>query len=271
MFDLLYHSDTWISLLTLTFMEVVLGIDNIIFISLVADKLPRESQPRARTIGLLLALVFRILLLLSITWVVGLKAALFRLPFLTFDDPAGFGVTGRDLILLGGGLFLLWKSTGEIYEQFAEADDTKEEKAASRGRATLPAIIVQIVLVDIVFSFDSILTAVGLAQYVEVMIAAVILSMGLMLVFSGVIAEFVNRHTSIKMLALAFLIMIGLMLVAEALHQHTDKGYVYFAMGFSLVVETLNLRLKRKSRIAAEARREARRAPGEADAPVHPR
>lgn len=249
-------------------MEVVLGIDNIIFISLVADKLPRESQPRARTIGLLLALVFRILLLLSITWVVGLKTALFRLPFLTFDDPAGFGVTGRDLILLGGGLFLLWKSTGEIHEQFEQADDTKEEKAAARGQATLLAIVAQIVLVDIVFSFDSILTAVGLAQHVEVMIAAVVLSMGLMLAFSSVIADFVNRHTSIKMLALAFLIMIGMMLVAEALHQHLDKGYVYFAMAFSLLVETLNLRLKRKSRLASEARREARRAQSETDAPA---
>ena len=253
-FALFSSPDTWVSLITLTFMEIVLGIDNIIFISLVAAKLPAEAQPRARTIGLLLALVFRVLLLLSITWVVGLKAPLFHIPFLTFDDPAGFAVTGRDLILLSGGLFLLWKSTAEIHDKFDVADDTEEELRAGRARVTLAAVIAQIVLVDIVFSFDSILTAVGLVREVSVMILAVVVSMGIMLAFSGAVADFVNRHPTIKMLALSFLIMIGMMLVAEGAHQHIPKGYIYFAMAFSLLVESLNLRLGRKNRLAQEAR-----------------
>ncbi|MBC7449528.1 MAG: TerC family protein [Hymenobacteraceae bacterium] len=236
-------------------MEIVLGIDNIIFISLVAGKLPEADQPRARTIGLLLALVFRILLLLSITWVVGLKAPLFTLPI----TPEGWGVTGRDLILLGGGLFLIWKSTTEVHDRFDEVDDTEEEMKANLARVTLTKVIVQIVLVDIVFSFDSILTAVGLAREVLVMILAVILSMGIMLAFSGAVSNFVNRHPTVKMLALSFLIMIGMMLVAEGLHQHIPKGYIYFAMAFSLLVESLNLRLGRKNRLAHEARQLERR------------
>lgn len=256
-FDLSIFSSaqTWISLLTLTFMEIVLGIDNIIFISLVAGKLPEAQQPRARTIGLMLALVFRVLLLLSITWVVGLKDPLFTLPI----TAEGWGVTGRDLILLGGGLFLIWKSTSEVHDRFDEADDTEEEIKANLARVTLPAVIAQIVVVDIVFSFDSILTAVGLAREVLVMILAVILSMGIMLAFSGAVSNFVNRHPTVKMLALSFLIMIGMMLVAEGLHQHIAKGYIYFAMAFSLLVESLNLRLGRKNRLAAEARQLERR------------
>ncbi len=254
-FSIFSSAQTWISLLTLTFMEIVLGIDNIIFISLVAGKLPESEQPRARTIGLLLALVFRVMLLLSITWIVGLKDPLFTLSFI----PGGWEVTGRDLILLGGGLFLIWKSTTEIHDKFDVADDTEAEMKANVARVTLPAIIAQIVVVDIVFSFDSILTAVGLAREVMVMILAVILSMGIMLAFAGAVSNFVNRHPTVKMLALSFLIMIGMMLVAEGLHQHISKGYVYFAMAFSLLVESLNLRLGRKSRIAVDARQLERR------------
>ena len=253
-FSIFSSAQTWISLLTLTFMEIVLGIDNIIFISLVAGKLPESEQPRARAIGLSLALVFRILLLLSITRLVALTQPLFTLPIFA----GGYGVTGRALILVTGGLFLIWKSTGEIHEKFDIADDTEEELKAGRPRVTVPAIIAQIVLVDIVFSFDSILTAVGLAKEVLIMILAVILSMGIMLAFAGAVSNFVNRHPTIKMLALSFLIMIGMMLVAEGLGQHVPKGYIYFAMAFSLIVESLNLRLGRKNRLAAEARKQER-------------
>ncbi len=249
-FSIFAQPETWISLLTLTFLEIVLGIDNIIFISIVASRLPREDQPRARTLGLLLALIFRVGLLLSISWIVKLKDPLFTI--------SNFGVTGRDIILFAGGLFLLWKSTGEIHDKFEEADDTVEEKKAARGKGQFSQIILQIVLVDIVFSFDSILTAVGLAKEVLVMILAVILAMGIMLAFSQAVSDFVNRHQTLKMLALSFLIMIGMMLIAEGLHFHIPKGYVYFAMAFSLGVEALNLRLGRKSRLAAEARRLAR-------------
>lgn len=238
-------------------MEIVLGIDNIIFISIVAGRLPAEEQPRARTIGLMLALVFRILLLLSITWVVGLTKPLFTLPI----TEGGFSVTGRALILLAGGLFLIWKSTVEIHEKFDVADDSEEEIKTGPARVTLPAIIGQIVLVDIVFSFDSILTAVGLAKEVLIMILAVILSMAIMIAFAGKVSDFVNRHQTVKMLALSFLIMIGMMLVAEGLGQHIPKGYVYFAMAFSLVVESLNLRLGRKKRLASDARNQERRQP----------
>ena len=236
-------------------MEIVLGIDNIIFISLVAGKLPEAEQPRARTIGLLLALIFRVLLLLSITWVVGLTKPLFTLPI----TEGGYGVTGRALILVAGGLFLLWKSTAEIHDKFDVADYSEEEMKTNRARVTLSKIIVQIVLVDIVFSFDSILTAVGLAKEVLIMILAVILSMGIMLAFAGAVSTFVNRHPTIKMLALSFLIMIGMMLIAEGFGQHVPKGYIYFAMAFSLVVESLNLRLGRKNRLAIEARQQERR------------
>jgi predicted tellurium resistance membrane protein TerC len=240
MFDIFSSADTWISLLTLTFMEVVLGIDNIIFISIVAGKLPREKQGQARNIGLTLALIFRVMLLLGITWIVGLKEPLF-----TIDLPGGFsdfGVTGRDLILLAGGLFLIAKSTSEIHHKL-EGDELGQE--AVKPVHSLGKVIFQIVLVDIVFSFDSILTAVGLVDHVIIMIIAVIISMGIMLAFSKYIADFVNKHPTVKMLALAFLIMIGVMLVIEAAHQHVSKGYIYFAMFFSLVVEMLNMRLRK--------------------------
>jgi predicted tellurium resistance membrane protein TerC len=241
MFDIFLSADTWISLLTLTFMEVVLGIDNIIFISIVAGKLPADQQGKARNIGLMLALVMRILLLMGISWIVSLKEPLFSLPFIEPD----FGVTGRDLILLAGGLFLLAKSTTEIHHKL-EGDELGEEGAA-RPVHSMGKVIFQIILVDIVFSFDSILTAVGLVDHVLIMVIAVIISMGIMLAFSKYIADFVNKHPTVKMLALAFLIMIGVMLVLEAAHQHVPKGYIYFAMFFSLAVEMLNMRLRKAS------------------------
>ncbi|MFC6221762.1 TerC family protein [Hymenobacter artigasi] len=242
-FSAFAHPATWVSLLTLTFMEIVLGIDNIIFISIVVNRLPREQQARGRTIGLLLALLFRIGLLLSISWIVGLRTPLFDLPFPWLAQP--FGVTGRDLILLAGGLFLMYKSTTEIHTKLQGEEE--EETVGGKG-VSMMSIILQIVVIDIVFSFDSILTAVGLVDNVLVMIAAVICAMGIMLAFSGVVANFVNDNPTIKMLALSFLIMIGFMLVMEAGHKEIEKGYLYFAMAFSLTVEVLNLRLRKKTK-----------------------
>ncbi len=241
MLELLSSPDTWISLITLTFMEIVLGIDNIVFISIVAGKLPPDLQPRARTIGLMMALIFRVLLLLTISWIVGLKEPLFtiNLPF-GFED---FGVTGRDIILFAGGLFLLAKSTSEIHGKL----EGEEEHGPTKAYHSMSKVIIQIVLVDIVFSFDSILTAVGLVDHVSIMIIAVVLSMGIMLAFSGIIGNFVNNHPTIKMLALSFLILIGVMLIVEAFHSHIPKGYIYFSMAFSLGVETLNMRLRKKT------------------------
>ena len=242
-FSAFAHPATWVSLLTLTFMEIVLGIDNIIFISIVVNRLPKESQARGRTIGLLLALMFRIGLLLSISWIVSLRTVLF-----TINIPSlvsNFGVTGRDLILLAGGLFLMYKSTTEIHTKLQGED---EDEGMGGGNATMVSIILQIIVIDIVFSFDSILTAVGLVDNVLVMIAAVICAMGIMLAFSGVVANFVNNNPTIKMLALSFLIMIGFMLVMEAAHKEVEKGYLYFAMAFSLIVELLNLRLRKKGK-----------------------
>ncbi|TGE09845.1 TerC family protein [Hymenobacter fodinae] len=241
-FSVFSNPQTWVSLLTLTFMEIVLGIDNIIFISIVVNRLPRDQQKRGRTIGLLLALLCRIGLLLSITWIVGLKTPLFHLNLPWLEEP--FGVAGRDLILLAGGLFLIGKSTTEIHTKLQGEED---ESAAGGGTATMGSIILQIIVIDIVFSFDSILTAVGLVDNVLIMILAVVLSMGVMLAFSGVVADFVNRNPTIKMLALSFLIMIGVMLVMEAFHKEIEKGYIYFAMFFSLVVEILNMRLRKKT------------------------
>ena len=242
-FSAFAHLATWFSLLTLTFMEIVLGIDNIIFISIVVNRLPREQQARGRTIGLLLALLFRIGLLLSISWIVSLRTPLF-----TINIPnmvSNFGVTGRDLILLAGGLFLIYKSTTEIHFKL---QGEEEEEGMNGGGASMMSIILQIMVIDIVFSFDSILTAVGLVDNVLVMIAAVIFAMGIMLAFSGMVANFVNDNPTIKMLALSFLIMIGFMLVMEAAHKDIEKGYLYFAMAFSLTVELLNLRLRKKTK-----------------------
>lgn len=227
----------WISLLTLTALEVVLGIDNIIFISILAGKLPPEQQDKARKTGLMLALVTRILLLMSISWLMGLTKPWFTLPLL---DHA---FSGKDLILLIGGLFLIGKSVMEIHEKL-EGDDG--HATASLRRVTFQAVIVQILLLDVVFSLDSVITAVGMADVLGVMIAAVVIAMGIMLWAAKDISDFVNRHPTLKMLALSFLILIGVMLVGESMGQHIPKGYIYFAMAFAFGVEMLNLKLRGK-------------------------
>ena len=227
--------ETWIALLTLTVLEIVLGIDNIIFISILAGKLPAGEQSRARTVGLTLAMVTRILLLLSLTGIMRLTRPLF--------SPFGHPFSGRDLILLLGGLFLLWKSTREIHDKLEGEEGRQNVKAG----ATFGGVIVQIALLDIVFSLDSVITAVGMVRQVGVMIAAIVLAVLVMLVAAGPISNFVHRHPTLKMLALSFLLLIGVTLIADGLGQHIPKGYVYFAMGFSVFVESLNLRLLRKA------------------------
>jgi predicted tellurium resistance membrane protein TerC len=224
----------WISLLTLTLLEIVLGIDNIIFISILAGKLPQEQQAKARTIGLTLALVTRVLLLCSIFWLTKLTADLFHV--------LGQGISGKDLVLILGGLFLLWKSVHEIHGNL----EGEPHEQSAKVVATMGAVIFQIIIVDIVFSLDSVITAVGLVKEISVMIAAVTIAMGVMLLAAKSISDFVNRHPTIKMLALAFLILIGVMLVAEGFGQHVSKGYIYFAMAFSVGVELLNMKQRRK-------------------------
>lgn len=233
-FSLFSQTDTYISLVTLTFMEIILGIDNIIFISIITGKLPENEQAKARRLGLSLALVFRILLLLSISWIAGLVHPLFTV--------FGFDVTGRSLILILGGLFLIFKSTMEIHEKL----EGKEEESKDVVKKGMSALLVQIVLLDIVFSFDSVITAVGLVKHVSIMIIAIILSMIVMLMFAKSVSDFIHKHPTIKMLALSFLLMIGLLLFLEGLHIDVPKGYVYFAMAFSFLVEMLNIRLRKK-------------------------
>ncbi len=233
MLQLLTDPQTWIALATLTALELVLGIDNIVFISILVDKLRKEQQEKARRIGLFMAMFMRIGLLLVLAWIVGLVAPLFTV--------FGQEISGRDLILLGGGLFLIWKSTGEIHQTM----QGEEAHGASAVKATFAAVILQIMVVDMVFSLDSIITAVGMVDSLPVMIAAVILSVGLMMMFAGVIGRFVSDHPTIKMLALAFLVVVGVVLIAEGLDVHVPKGYVYFAMAFSLGVEVLNIRMRR--------------------------
>lgn len=227
------------ALITLTVLEIILGVDNIIFISIVSNKLPLEKQKKARTIGLLLAMIFRILLLLGITWLIGLTKPVLTLPFELDGEPLAF--SWKDLILLAGGLFLIFKSTLEIHHKLDVAKQTSVKKAP----AAFSAVILQIVLVDAVFSFDSILTAIGLVDQVWVMIVAVVISITIMILFSGYISNFINKHPTLQILALAFLIMIGMLLVAEAFHQHISKNYVYSAIAFSLVVELINMRLRK--------------------------
>ncbi|HET6407570.1 MAG TPA: TerC family protein [Chthoniobacteraceae bacterium] len=231
--DWLTDPNAWISLLTLTILEIVLGVDNIIFISVLAGKLPPEQQGRARTIGLMLALITRVLLLASIFWLSKLTADLFTV--------YGNGFSGRDLVLLIGGLFLLWKSVHEIHSSLEGEDHAK-----SGGRATMSSVITQIVIIDIVFSLDSVITAVGLVRDIGVMITAVILAMIVMLVAAKSISDFVNKHPTIKMLALSFLLLVGVVLVADGLGHHIQKGYIYFAMAFSFGVEMLNMKLRAK-------------------------
>jgi predicted tellurium resistance membrane protein TerC len=234
--DWLTNPEAWIALVTLTALEIVLGIDNVIFISILAGKLPPHEQPKARRLGLGAALITRILLLLSLAWIVRLTAPLFAV--------MGHGVSGRDLILLGGGLFLLAKATHEIHERL----EGEGEHRSAGAHASFAAVIVQIMLLDIVFSLDSVITAVGMADQIAVMVAAVIIAVGIMLLAADAISDFVNHHPTVKMLALAFLLLIGMSLVAEGLHQHIPKGYIYFAMAFSVLVELLNLASRRKER-----------------------
>ena len=233
--DLLTEPAAWLSLITLTAMEIVLGIDNVIFISILTDKLPPGQQPLARRLGLSLALILRLALLFAITWVMGLTD-----PLITI---VGREFSGRDLILLGGGLFLIVKATREIHENL---EVVHKQQEAPSGRSAFTIILVQILALDIVFSLDSVITAVGMAQHIAVMVIAMVVAVGVMLAFSASIAAFVNRHPSMKMLALSFLLLIGVVLVADGMGQHVGKGYIYFAMAFSFGVELLNMRVRGK-------------------------
>ena len=227
--------EVWVALLTLTLLEVVLGIDNVVFISILAGKLPLHQQDKARKLGLSLALIMRVLLLLGISWIVGLTKPLFEV----FNHP----VSGRDLILLLGGLFLIGKSTHEIHGKL----EGEEGHASARIAPSFASVIVQILMLDVVFSLDSVITAVGMVDQISVMIAAVVIAILFMLAFAGTISAFIDRHPTLKMLALSFLILIGVALVAESFHHKIPKGYIYFSMAFSLGVEILNLKLRRKA------------------------
>lgn len=231
--ELFLQPETWVALLTLTFLEIVLGVDNIIFISIVSNKLPVQQQAKARNIGLILALAFRVGLLLGITWIIGFTQPLFSV--------FGHEVSGRDLILAIGGLFLMGKSTMEINHKM----EVHEEKESKPAKASISSVILQIIVLDIIFSFDSILTAVGLTDQVILMIIAVVISLGIMMAFAGKISDFIAKHPSLEILALSFLILIGFMLMVEALGHHVPKGYIYFAVFFSLVVEMLNMRVRK--------------------------
>ena len=237
---LLADPQAWLALLTLTALELVLGIDNIVFISILVNKLDAAEQRRARLIGLALAMVMRVGLLLVLAWIIGLTAPLFTV--------LGNELSGRDLILVGGGLFLIWKSTSEIHQSM----EGEGEHAPQKAKAKFAAVIVQIMVVDMVFSLDSIITAVGMVDRLEVMIAAVVVSVALMMVFAGAIGRFVGQHPTIKMLALAFLVVVGIVLIADGFDQHVPRGYIYFAMAFSVAVEMLNIRTRRKAGRAAK-------------------
>lgn len=235
--EFLFDPSIWIAFLTLTVLELVLGIDNVIFISILAGKLPSEQQQKARFIGLSMALIMRVILLFSLSWVMGLTEPLFTLPVLNQ------AVSGRDLILIIGGLFLIGKSTHEIHGSL-EGEHGKE---SSKVYASFTNVIIQITILDIVFSLDSVITAIGMVDQVGVMIAAVVISIIAMMLFAGTIGDFVQKHPTVKMLALAFLLLIGVTLLAEGFHQKIPKGYIYFAMAFSVLVEILNMRLRKKS------------------------
>jgi predicted tellurium resistance membrane protein TerC len=232
----------WVSLLTLTVLEIVLGIDNIVFIAILASKLPPNQQDKARKLGLSLALITRILLLLSIGYVARLTASVFELPF-PFLGEESRGISWRDMILLGGGLFLIWKSVKEIHAKL----EGEEHHGSAAKVHTFGGVIFQILLLDIIFSLDSVITAVGMADHIPVMVIAVIIAILFMLWFSGSIARFVEGNPTVKMLALAFLVLIGANLIAEGFGQHIEKGYTYFAMAFAVMVELLNLRLRKKA------------------------
>jgi predicted tellurium resistance membrane protein TerC len=235
--EFLVSAESWAALLTLTLLEIVLGIDNIVFISILSGKLPEHQRQRARTLGLALAMGTRILLLLSLTWIMRLTR-----PFFTIGPQE---ISGRDLILLIGGMFLLWKSTHEIHERLE--GQAEAARQAGRKANTMSSVLTQIALLDIIFSLDSVITAVGMANQISIMVAAIVISVGIMMWASRPLGDFVERHPTIKMLALSFLLLIGMALVAEGFHQHIPKGYIYFAMGFSVFVEMLNLRAHRKT------------------------
>ena len=234
--ELFSDPQTWLALATLTALEIVLGIDNIIFISILAGKLPAHQQEKARLLGLGLAMFIRIGLLFSLTWLMGLTTPLFTV--------LGNEISGRDAILISGGLFLLWKSTMEIHEKL----EGEEGETSLRVGATFGAVIVQILLLDIVFSLDSIITALGMARQLAVMVMAVVIAVGFMMIFSGKISRFVEQHPTIKILALSFLILIGVALIGDGLDMHIPKGYIYFAMAFSVGVEMLNLRMRSRGK-----------------------
>lgn len=232
--EIFLHAETWIALLTLTFLEIVLGIDNIIFISIATGKLPKHQQPRVRTIGMMLALVFRIGLLVSITWIIKLTNPLFTI--------AGNAFSVRDIILLAGGIFLIWKSVTEIHEKTLAS----HHELHAKNKVTPAAVILQIIILDMVFSFDSILTAIGLSNQLLIMVMAIIIAMIVMITFAGAISSFINRNPTLQILALAFLILIGFTLAMEAFHKEVPKGYVYVAVLFSFTVELINLRVRKK-------------------------
>ena len=234
MFEWLADPQAWIALSTLTVLEIVLGVDNVIFISILAGKLPKNQQAKARRVGLVLAMVMRILLLFSIAWIIKLTAPWFTV--------VGQEISGRDLILLLGGLFLLAKATHEIHDKL----EGEEGHGSAKVAASFMSVIIQIMLLDIVFSLDSVITAVGMADDLAVMVAAVVIAVGVMMVSAGAISGFVDRHPTVKILALSFLILIGVSLIAEAFEQHIPKGYIYFAMAFSVFVEMINLRVRSK-------------------------
>ncbi|WP_416695388.1 TerC family protein [Azonexus caeni] len=235
MLDFLFNPEIWIAFFTLTALELVLGIDNIIFISIVVDKLPKETREFARKLGLFLAMFMRIGLLLALSWIVGMTEPVFTV----FD----IGFSGRDLILIGGGLFLIWKSTGEVHQLLEGEEGEESRKIAS----SFVGVILQIMMIDLIFSLDSIITAVGMVREVGVMIAAVVASVGLMMLFAGAIGRFVSDHPTIKMLALSFLVVVGVVLIADGFGHHVPKGYIYFAMAFSVCVEMLNIRLRKNA------------------------
>lgn len=243
--DWITQPEIWISLLTLTVLEIILGIDNIVFISILAGKLPSDQQGRARQTGLALALITRVLLLCGLAFMVKLTRPLFEIPTLGIMKQP-HGVSGRDLILILGGLFLLWKSTHEIHDKLEGEDG----EVTSRVTPKFAAVVFQILLLDIVFSLDSVITAVGMANRLGVMIAAVIIALVFMLFFAGHISDFIHKHPSLKMLALSFLLLIGCALVAEGFHKEIPKGYIYFAMAFSVGVESLNIRMRTKKKPA---------------------
>ena len=234
--ELLSDPQAWIALGTLLALEIVLGVDNIIFISILANKLPQNQRKKARTLGLGLALITRILLLLSLSWIIGLTAPLFTV--------LGQEISGRDLVLIAGGLFLIGKSTHEMHQKL----EGEEGHSSGKVSATFAGVIAQILIIDIVFSLDSVITAVGMVKQIEIMIAAVILAMVVMMFAAGTISDFVEKHPTVKMLALAFLLLIGTTLVAEGFDQHISKGYIYGAMAFSLFVESLNLKMRSKQK-----------------------